>query len=555
MTLIMKNFKKSIYGLLSIFAIVVACTDLEEELVSDFTEGATIPGVTIDIAATDGSSQAVQDQIGAAFEKLRGGTAGHNNYWSVQSVSSDEMQVGQKGGDWYDGGIWLDMHRHEYTAASGPLTNTWNTAYNSISEVNLTLAKTGLSANEIAQLKVLRAFFYWRLMDLFGNVKVVSAVGQDAPQSSRVEVFNFIESEILSALGITAVSASVDLTNSDLNTSSKKYRINQYAAMGLLSRIYLNAEVYTGTARYQEAADAASWVIDNGPYELTTKSNSVVKNLAKVANPGDNTNPMLINDELVGYPAMFAPNNQDNVELIWTVPFDGTNGSGMNFHMMGLHQPSQFTFNFDSQPWNGYQTLTAFYNAYENGDVRKQSNFLVGQQYSYAGLPLNDWAADDFDASGQKSLGLAYTPEINQLAPDSERQSGARMYKFSHAQFERNEKSNDFPIIRLSEMYMNRAEGLARAAGDWSLAIPDTNVIRKRAEVSEYSSIDADEFLAERGREFYQESLRRIDLIRFGKYGEAWQFKSASPDYKTLMPIPTDAITASNGTLTQNPGY
>ena len=70
MTLIMKNFKKSIYGLVSIFAIVIACTDLEEELVSDFTEGATIPGVTIDIAATDGSSQAVQDQIGAAFENF-----------------------------------------------------------------------------------------------------------------------------------------------------------------------------------------------------------------------------------------------------------------------------------------------------------------------------------------------------------------------------------------------------------------------------------------------------------------------------------------------------
>lgn len=551
----MKNFKKSIYSLLSVCAIVVACTDLEEELVSDFTEGITVPGVNIDVAATDGSSQAVQDQIGAAFEKLRNGTAGHHNYWSIQTVSSDEMQVGQKGGDWYDGGIWLDMHKHEYTGASAPLRDTWNTQYNAISEINATFSKSGLSANEIAQLKVLRAFFYWRLMDVFGNVKIVKSVGEDAPQSSRVDVFKFVESEILDALGVSAVSASMDLTNSDLSTSPKKYRINQYAAVGLLSRIYLNAEVYSGTPRYQEAADAAAWVIDNGPYELTTKANSKVKNLAKVANPGDNTNPMLINDELVGYPAMFAPNNQDNVELIWTVPFDGVTGGGMNFHMMGLHQPSQFTFNFDSQPWNGYQTLTALYNSYEAGDVRKHSNFLVGQQYSYAGLPLNDWAADDFDSSGQKSLGLAYTPEINQLAPDSERQSGARMYKFSHAQFERNEKSNDFPILRLSEMYMNRAEALARAAGDWSLALDDVNVIRKRAEVNAYTSIDADEFLAERGREFYQESHRRTDLIRFGKYGDAWQFKSASPEYKTLMPIPTDAITASNGSLSQNPGY
>ena len=545
----MKNYKKSFLGILSVFTFVIACTDLEEELVNDFTESITVPGVTVDVAAVDGSSQAVQDQIGAAFEKLRNGTAGHNDYWSVQTVSSDEMQVGQKGGDWYDGGIWLDMHMHVYTAASGPLTNTYNTQYNAISEINLSLAKSGLTANETAQLRVLRAFFYWRLMDLFGNVKIVKTAGSDAPQSSRAEVFAFVESEILAALGITSVSESMDLTNSDLSTSPKKYRINQYAALGLLSRIYLNAEVYSGTARYAEAAMAAGWVIDNGPYQLTTEANSSVKNLSK--RPGVATDP----DNLVGYPAMFAPNNQDNVETIWTVAFDGFKGGGMNFHMMGLHQPSQFAFNFDSQPWNGYQTLEAMYRSYESNDVRGQNNFLVGQQYSYSGLPLSDWAAYDFNADGTKHLPLNYTPEINELYPNSIRQSGARMYKFSHEQFERNEKSNDFPIIRLSEMYMNRAEGLARAAGDWSLALPDVNIIRERAKVSAYSSIDAAEFLAERGREFIFESHRRTDLIRFGKYTDAWFEKSASEDYKTLMPIPTDAITASGGTLSQNPGY
>jgi hypothetical protein len=252
---------------------------------------------------------------------------------------------------------------------------------------------------------------------------------------------------------------------------------------------------------------------------------------------------------------MFAPNNQDNVETIWTVPYDGTTGGGMNFHMMGLHQPSQFAYNFDSQPWNGYQTLEAMYRSYESSDVRGQNNFLVGQQYSYDGLALSDWAADDLNADGTKNLPLSYTPEINELFPNSIRQSGARMYKFSHAQFERNEKSNDFPIVRLSEMYMNRAEGLARAAGDWSQALPDVNIIRGRAKVSAYSSVDAAEFLAERGREFIFESHRRTDLIRFGKYNDAWFAKTASDSYKTLMPIPTDAITASSGSLTQNPGY
>ena len=544
----MKNIKRSFFAILSTCAVVISCTDLEEELVGDFTGDLTVPGVSVDLSQTDGSNQAVQDQIGAAFEKLRGGTAGHNNYWSVQTVSSDEIQVGQKGGDWYDGGIWIEMHRHTYTAASEPLTNTWNTAYNSITEVNNTLAKSGITANETAQLRVLRAFFYWRLIDLFGNVKIVTSPGQDAPQASRQEVFNFIESEVLAALGVSAVSASMDLTNSDLTTSPKKYRINQYAAVALLSRLYLNAEVYTGTARWQESADAASWVIDNGPYVLTDESVKV-KNLSK--RPGVATDP----DELVGYPAMFAPNNQDNPETIFTVPFDGVTGGGMNFHMMGLHQPSQFSFNFDSQPWNGYQTLQAFYESYEDGDIRKKSNFLVGQQYSYAGTPLSDWAADDFNADGTKNLLLSYSPEINELAPNSIRQSGARMYKFSHAQFERNEKSNDFPIFRLTEMYMNRAEATARAAGDWSLALNDVNVIRTRAKVSAYSSIDAAEFLAERGREFYQESKRRTDLIRFGKFGESWFEKGASESFRTLMPIPTEAITSSNGTLKQNPGY
>lgn len=180
---------------------------------------------------------------------------------------------------------------------------------------------------------------------------------------------------------------------------------------------------------------------------------------------------------------------------------------------------------------------------------------MVGQQYSYDGLTLSDWAADDLNADGTKNLSLNYTPEINELYPNSLRQSGARMYKFSHAQFERNEKSNDFPIVRLSEMYMNRTEGLTRAAGDWSQALPNVNIIRGRAKVSAYSSVDAAKFLTEREREFIFESHRRTDLIRFGKYNDKWFEKTASDSYKTLMPIPTDAITACSGSLTQNPGY
>jgi hypothetical protein len=104
-------------------------------------------------------------------------------------------------------------------------------------------------------------------------------------------------------------------------------------------------------------------------------------------------------------------------------------------------------------------------------------------------------------------------------------------------------------------VHLTRAEALARHNNDWSLALPDTNIIRNRAGVSVYSSLTPEEFLAERGREMFQEASRRTDLIRFGKYNNAWWEKPVSESYKTVMPIPFDQIQASEGTLTQNPGY
>ena len=104
-------------------------------------------------------------------------------------------------------------------------------------------------------------------------------------------------------------------------------------------------------------------------------------------------------------------------------------------------------------------------------------------------------------------------------------------------------------------MYLTRAEALARNGNDWNLALPDTNIIRARAGVSIYTTLNAEEFLAERGREMFQESSRRTDLIRFGKYNDIWWEKPASESFKNVMPIPFEQIQASEGSLTQNEGY
>lgn len=518
----------------------VSCTNLDEDLIGVSTRPFTVetPNTTF-----DGGGPGTADALAAAFGKLRdAGNANHGGYWSVQSVSSDEMAVTQKGGDWYDGGIWIDMHRHTYGPASGPVNDTWNQQYSAIAACN-DLLTTSLDANQTAQLRVLRAFLYYRLMDLYGRVKIVTAAGQNPPQSTRQQVFNFVESELLAALGVPAITASMDLSASPLGTDKNPYRINQFAALGILAKVYLNAEVYTGTGKYQQAADAASYVIDQGGYILCNDGNCVVPNPGR--RPAVASDPV----NLTGYATVFAPNNQNNPEIIWSVAYDAVSAGGMNFNMMTLHYASQFTWNFAGQPWNGYSALEDFYNSYADGDARKEINFLVGPQLDYNGSAIIDYAATD----GQ--LELDYTPEINELEPNASRKGGARLNKFSFRQFGRDDMDNDMPLVRLGEMYLIRAEGMARAGGDWSLAIPDVNTIRARANVGPMASMTADSFFDERGREMFMETTRRQDLIRFGKFDDPWWEKTNNDPTKDLFPIPQPQIDASLGTLTQNPGY
>jgi len=221
----------------------------------------------------------------------------------------------------------------------------------------------------------------------------------------------------------------------------------------------------------------------------------------------------------------------------------------MNFVQMNLHYSTQLTYALDQQPWNGYQVLEEFYNSYEAGDARKEANFLVGPQKDFGGNALLDFAADDDD------LVVDYTPAINELEPNSLRQSGTRAKKFSFQLFGRQEMNNDYPVMRLGQIHLIRGEARARAAGDWSLSLPDINAIRDRAGVSALGSIDAQGFFDERGREMFAESSRRTDRIRFGKWGESWWEKTNSDAFRILFPIPQPQIDASSGSLTQNPGY
>ena len=517
-----------------------SCTDLDEVLEDELVTQFSDDGVTVIDGATDGGVQP-SAALAAAYGALRGSTAGHGGYYSVQTVASDEQALGQKGGDWFDGGIWLEMHRQTLGAANGPINSAWTDSYNGIGEANLALSGS-LDASEQAQARVLRALFHWRLLDMFGRIKVVTESSESA-QLDRPAVFDFVESELLAAIGVPAITASMDLSTSPLANVSGPYGINIYGALGLLSKVYLNAEVYTGTARWEEADWAASYIIDNGPYQLCS-TGCTVTNLAK--RPAVDSDPV----DLEGYAAVFAPNNQFNPEMIWSVYYDETAGGGMNFAQMNFHYSTQQTYALDAQPWNGYQVLEEFYNSYDASDLRRQASFLAGPQTDFGGAALLDYAADDAD------LQLSYTPEISQLEPNSVRESGVRAAKFSFQLFGRPNMNNDYPMFRLGQVHLIRAEARARAAGDWNLTLPDVNAIRDRAGLGALTAITADEFLAERGKEMFQEATRRTDLIRFGKFTTTtWWEKSTTDAFRSVFPIPQPQIDASSGSLTQNPGY
>jgi hypothetical protein len=534
----MKNIYKLMLGI-GLVGLTYSCTDLEENLVGELTTEVQVAGVSNQTYCT---TPGPSDGLSSAFAALRGaGTANHGGYFSVQSVSTDEMAVTQKGGDWYDGGIWLDVHRHTQSASNGPVEGAWNQQYNAIAEVNA--AMSGLSGNLLAQAKVLRAYEHWRLLDMYGRIKYVTEAGASA-QLTRAAGFDKVEADLLDALASTRAdftNGTIDLSGSDLNGDDVKYRINKYAALAVLARLYLNAEVYTGTAMWAEAENAAAYIIDNSSYTLAGSSWS---------KPNPSKRPAVDSDpaNLTGYATVFAANNCDNPEIIWSVEYNEVSAGGMNFHHMSLHYASQETYKFSMQPWNGYSALADFYNSYGDSDARKKANFIVGPQLDYNGNAIVDLASDAADPA------IAYSVDINELEPNASRTGGARLGKFGFKLFATGDLDNDYPIIRYADVLLMRAEAKARKSGNWSDAAADVNALRTRAGLGSLT-VTADSFLAERGREMFMESTRRTDLIRFGKWSSSWWEKTNSDAYRTVMPIPAKAIQNSGGSLSQNPGY
>lgn len=538
------NIRYFLIGLgMSFFA--SSCIDLKEEVFSAVTAE--------NFFKTD---EEFISALGQAYTSL-GGLGNHSGLWSINEIASDEITVSHKGGDWFDGGVLLQLHQHEFKSDNPFFQNSWNFLFGGINTCNRLIYSFETLDNPnspafIAELRALRALYYYWAMDAFGNVPIVTDFTDvEAPATkSRKEVYNFVLSELNEIIPL--LKAAKDGTTYG--------RMTKWSALMVRMKLYLNAEVYTGTPQWALAAADASEIINSGTYSLMSS-----------------------------YQGNFAINNSQSTENILVYPYDKVFARGFNWVMMTLHIVSQSTFNLTQQPWNGYQTVEEFYNSYVDpaknpgtqGAVWKGlaltpstgtidgrlSNFLVGPQVRADGSTLIDPGVEPTDPTGKNGdpngPPLTFMPYLNEISPGGLRQAGARIAKYEFERGGTDNMSNDFVIFRLSDAILSLAEARFRL-GQTTEALALVNQIRARAgNLDPFTTLTEENLLAERGREMYVEMTRRQDLIRFKKYGDAWwpfagmkrpKLVHSPGSFLELFPIPEPQLLA-NPKLIQNPGY
>jgi hypothetical protein len=516
----------------------VSCTKLDESsLLYDRVSGDQFGKTDLEVSSL----------VGNAYSNLAG-MGGSNHYIPLGEVTSDEMVVPTRGADWGDGGHWVRLKRHTYTPLDPMPGNGWNFCYSGITTCNrliatLTALNTPTALAYIPELKVLRAIYYYWLLDWYGGVPLSIDFSDTKPptNATRQQVYDFIEKELLEN--------SPKLKRTGPADPSTYGRVNYFTGYACLAKLYLNAQVYTGTAQWDKAIAACDTIINSGKYSLT-------------ANYVDN----------------FVQNNQNSSEFIWALPYDHVKFTGFNMPMMTLSYLNQQTYNINAQPWNGFATTAEFYNSYidpvqnpgPQGSVvgldpkgtptvgttdKRLSNFIVGPQYSATGQRLQDDGAEATDPDGKP---FTFTPYINELEPQAWRQSGARIGKWQFYNGMTSDLDNDFAIFRYADILLTKAEAIARKNANWNdpIAIAIVNQIRQQhGGVTPYVAMTASTFLAERGREMFSEGFRRQDMIRFDTYNNAFQFHPKDPDkHVNVFPIPQTQI-SSNPNLHQNAGY
>ena len=392
----------------------------------------------------------------------------------------------------------------------------YNRAYYTIPQCNNLINILGSVdvANEeqvLSEIRFLRSLSYYYLIDCFGKgvLATENNFGETnpLPEASRLELFNYVESELLA------------IENTLPNTNSYG-RANKSVARMLLAKLYLNAEVYTGTQRYTEALTYTKKVIDEGGYTLAPS-----------------------------FVSMFSGDNNTSTEVIYPLiadPLVSQSFGNTTYIVNGSLNSATMTLSSygATEGWGGHRATKAWYGLFgslgTSTDDRAQLFWTAGHTYEMT--DYKEWT------NGYPSIKFRNSNFIGGTTPTS----------FS---------GTDFPLFRLADAYLMYAECVVRGAtgGSISQAVDYVNAVRERSNASIITAGDLtlNFLIDERGRELNLEGHRRSDLIRFGMFtggSYLWPWKgnalngTSIPSTYKLFPIPVQALQA-NSNLTQNPGY
>ncbi|HOP05303.1 MAG TPA: RagB/SusD family nutrient uptake outer membrane protein [Tenuifilaceae bacterium] len=475
---------------------MVACTDLDDVLYDRVPEDQYTPDPVVQMVPIYKPMQRMIDDNG--------------NWWFAQEITGDGVVCPVRGEHWDDGGKWRVLHDHTWDNNVETINRMWSVFYEGATEANIFIEKfteeegEEVIDNSLAKAKIMRAYYYYLLIDNYGDVPYVTQYLNADPAPSktpRATIFNSIVEEIEENIP-------------KLPYSTAKTAVTKGMAFTLLAKLYLNHAVYTGTLNpdyWEKAEIACDSVIALEQYNLET-------------------------DAL----APFITNNDNSPENIFVIPFDEDTYQGFRLHMRTLHYNSNLTFDMLAGPWNGFAVIESHYNTYEDGDRRKEG-FLVGQQYDSKGNKISDQGAE-----GAPLVFTTYIPHLIMTADNSTvaemRMSGARVIKFEVKKGAKENLSNDFPIFRYGDVLLMKAEAMIRQGKNGDEYV---NQIRNRAGLEDWSNVTLDMLLEERGREMFWEGHRRQDMIRFGKFNQAWWEKPATDPSRNVFPIPQWAIDAN----------
>ncbi len=471
-----------------------------------------------------------------------------NSYWRLNELTADQLAWPQKGRHGYDDAQWIRLHGHSWVYSENNVWDPWRLIYTGIGFCNSTLgdftkvdfAKAGVTDKDkaafIAELKVFRAFHYMKLLDLYGNVPIVTTVGTplSPPTAPRAEVFAFVEKEL---------KENVD----QLPNLSKALigRLTKAAGYAMLAELYLNAEIWLGTPKWDECIAACDKIL-------------------KGETGGLNGAPVLDPDLL----ATYSTTNDNSKEALFQLTYDyQATPTRLGWNSDFYHFAQRLIYDGDANGNNGVVVIPSAYDAYDDKDLRKSTWFLIGPQFQAADPTKPVLGTEEY-----RDKPLVFVKEIRRASEnktsstmiDGEENSGARFNKYRPGrQTEAKYWSNDWMIYRLTEIYFNKAEALMRKNGGTATpeALQLVNDVRKRAFTTANfvpytaATLTSTELLAERGREFVFEGKRRTDMIRLKAFTTAswWDHKPSDPT-KTLFPIPQRQL-AANPNLKQNPGY